>query len=324
MTSKIQTENVNSYCLENVIKLWKNTKKLRCKPSTESKYNYIINKHIIPVLGNVDINELSTVKLNEYVENKLLNGRLNISGGLSPSYVRTMTIILNSTLKFAYDEGILKGNLPHIYKPPTTKKEIEIMTTDEQYKLERYIINNPSCTGLGIILSLNCGLRIGEICALKWSDISIDNQTITISHTVTRILNSSKGSHLIMGTPKTQASFRIIPIHPKILPIITYVKSLATSEFVVSDKQDFVSPRTYDYRFHRILKESDIRSLNFHSLRHTFATRCVQSGIDIKTLSEILGHSNVSTTLNTYVHPSIEMKRNQIIKLQMSLPSYCV
>ena len=173
-------------------------------------------------------------------------------------------------------------------------------------------------TKAGIYIALYAGLRIGELCALSWDDVDLESQIIHIRHTVTRICQKNRDaekSSLIIDVPKTKASIRDIPIAQILLPILSYMKTQSTSKYVVSLHADFTSPRTFDYRYKKVFHELGIPEINFHALRHTFATRCIEVGVDVKSLSQMLGHSNVSITLNTYVHPSMDAMRNQMQKL---------
>lgn len=177
---------------------------------------------------------------------------------------------------------------------------------------------NLDCTALGMLISLHTGLRIGEVCALKWSDVDIERKILTVRQTVARVKANSNDnckSKLILDAPKTKNSLREIPINSFLLPLLVKKKSESVSDFVISEQKTFVSPRTFEYRYHKTLERFDIEQVNYHSLRHTFATRCIERGVDCKSLSEILGHANVNITLNTYVHSSMELKRIQIEKL---------
>ena len=247
------------------------------------------------------------------------NGKLDKSGGLSASYVRSIMLIINAALKFAADEEMCQPLKSPVYKPVSQNNEITVLQIDEQKRLETHLISEIAPTQLGILISLHTGLRIGEICALAWEDIDIENQIIHVRHTVARIkstdFSEGNSSKLIIDAPKTKASNRDIPIPSVLLPILKSNCTAVSSKYVVSDTKDFVSPRTYEYRYHRLLEKCGIESVNYHVLRHTFATRCIEAGVDVKSLSEILGHSNVSITLNTYVHSSMEMKRTQLEKL---------
>ncbi len=299
-----------------VLILWKETNHLKHKGATESKYEYLIERHIIPELGNLPISSISTLMLNEFAKKKLISGRLDKKGGLSPAYVRSMMIIITSALQYAINEGMCPALKTAAFKPTIEKSNLRILSPQEQELFEMFLSSDIDETKVGIYLSLNCGLRIGEICALRWSDIDLENQVIHIRSTIARVKNElTGGTILIIDTPKTKASLRDIPIHSKLIPILAEMRARSTSPYVISNTATFISPRTYEYRYHRLLEQCGLESYNYHALRHTFATKCIIAGVDVKTLSEILGHSNVSITLNTYVHPSMEMKLNQIEKI---------
>ena len=203
-----------------------------------------------------------------------------------------------------------------ILKPSTEKKDIYVLSQAEQQHLEESLERDSSLTALGILITLNTGLRIGELCALKWEDIDLENRVIHIKSSIIRISttkNTEQKTQFVIADPKTKTSIREIPITTKLFSILK--NAYPASIFVVSNTADFVPPRTFEYRFHKILARHNIPDTNFHTLRHTFATRCVEKNVDVKTLSEILGHSNVSITLNYYVHPSFDTKRNQLEKI---------
>lgn len=305
-----------------VLNMWMENNRIRYKGATENKYQYLIDTHIMPELGNVKLSQLTAPRVNAFLQQKMESGRINDYGGLSPSYVRSIMLIINAALRFASDEQMCIPLKTPIYKPPVGKNEIPILNLEQQKKLEEYLISNLDFTNIGILVSLYTGLRIGEICALSWEDIDFNNHIIHVRHTIARVINHSSQdnsfSKLILDTPKTTASLRDIPISSKLLPLLKQMKDRAKSDFVVSDGNGFVSTRTYDYRYHSVLKKCGIPSVNYHALRHTFATRCIEAGVDVKSLSEILGHANVGITLNTYVHSSMELKRNQLEKLAIA------
>lgn len=303
---------------EDILNMWMDNSRIRYKGATEKRYRYIIETHILPELGAMKLSQLTAPKINHFLQQKLEKGRLDGCGGLSPNYVRSIMIIINSAIKFAANEQLCEPLKTAIYKPVVSKKAISILDVEHQKKLEDYLICNLNSTNLGILLSLHTGLRCGEVCALSWEDVDLKNHIIHVRHTVARVKsnkNNGSSSMLILDKPKTEASKRDIPISSKLLPLLEEVKKHATSDYVVSDEVGFVSTRTYDYRYHRVLKKCNIESINYHALRHTFATRCIEAGVDVKSLSEILGHSNVGITLNTYVHSSMELKRAQLEKL---------
>ena len=318
-----QTENdikkqiTSEMTLAELLIRWQENNEIRLKGGTRTRYSNLINAQIIPCIGYMKVSEITTAFINAFLNDRLQKGRLDGKGGLSGSYVRSISLVISSALKYAVSEEICAPLKSKISKPSIVKSELPILSLNDQRLLEQKIINDMSPTSIGILISLYTGLRIGEICALMWSDIDFSTCTLSVRHTVSRVKPKSGISKtvLILDEPKTISSKRIIPIPSTLLPILCDYRMKSKSAYVVSDKDGFISPRTYESRFHRILKNCHIAEVNYHTLRHTFATRCIEAGVDVKSLSEILGHSNVSTTLNTYVHSSLEMKKAQLEKL---------
>ena len=300
-----------------VLNLWMDNNRARLKGGTINKYQNLIDTHIMPELGQTKINELSATRINTFLNEKISRGRVDGSGGLSASYVRSIMLVINAAIKYAVSEQLCSPLKTPICKPSADKTELSILSAEEQKKLEASLLNNFDLTGAGIYISLHTGLRIGEVCSLAWNDIDMNKRVIHVRHTVARIRSSSSAGStiLVIDTPKTKASKRDIPISSTLLPILLKLKTLSSKGFLLTGTNEFIKPRTFEYRYHKILDDCGITSVNYHALRHTFATRCVEAGVDIKSLSEILGHGNVSVTLNTYVHSSLEMKRNQLEKL---------
>ncbi len=304
---------------EEVLELWMENNRIRLKGGTVNKYQHVIDAQIIPTLGKIKISQLTSTYINSFLLQKLQDGRLDGAGALSAAYVKSIMLIISSAINFAVKEQFCTPLKAPIAKPVETKKELVILDKTEQKRLETFLIQDISSTKLGILLSLYTGLRIGETCALRWDDIDFNKKTLHVRHTIARISNRTQASphhtSLILDTPKTKTSHREIPIPSALLPILKELYRISQSEYVISNKINFVSPRTYEYRYHKILEQCGIRSVNYHVLRHTFATRCIETGMDVKSLSEILGHANVGITLNTYVHSSIELKRSQLEKV---------
>lgn len=302
-----------------VLELWMENNRIRLKGGTINKYRNLIDTHIMPELGSVKLNNITSTVVNNFLTQKLQKGRIDKTGGLSASYVRSIMLIVNSAIKFAVAEQMCLPLKTPIMKPSNSKTEITVLSIDEQKRLEMHLRSDLDPTKAGIYISLHTGLRIGEICALAWDDVDFKNRIIKIRHTVARVRVSESGKEtatkLIIDAPKTPSSTRDIPISSALLPILEQIHSSSSSTYVISESSEFISPRTYEYRYHRLLDESGIASVNYHALRHTFATRCIEAGVDVKSLSEILGHSNVGITLNTYVHSSMELKRSQLEKL---------
>jgi len=303
--------------LREVLYLWLDNNRVSLKEQTFSKYKRLIETHIVPVIGSVNIKSITSTYINKFLYEKTENGRLDGSGGLSPGYIKTLSFILNSSLKFAAQEGLCNFIAGSIITPPNKPRKLDVLSVNEQMILEHYIFNNLNEKNIGILLSLYAGLRIGEVCALKWSDINFDEKTIHIKDTVSRIATVTEEftqtkTKLQINDAKTYSSNRIIPI-PEILYNLLLQSKNTESEFVLKGSSyPYTDPRTLQYAFHKKLKDCGLRDINYHTLRHTFATRCIESGMDVKSLSEILGHSNVNITLNTYVHSSVSLKRKQL------------
>ncbi len=315
----INMSKAKSITFGDVLGLWMDNNRLRLKGGTIHKYQIVINNHILPELGSLKISDIDTTLINNFLFEKAEKGSLRQQKPLSPAYVKSIMLIINAALKFAVNEELCKPLKNPIHKPVDTPKKLEILSAENQKRLENEIFENSSCNNIGILISLQTGLRIGEICALKWENIDFEKSIIQVRHTIARVINedtkSGFSSCLIIDSPKTKASLRDIPISKELVMVLKKIRAESVSEFVVSKKKDFVSTRTYEYRFHTLLKRLGIPPINFHALRHTFATRCIEAGVDVKSLSEILGHANVGITLNTYVHSSMELKRIQLKKL---------
>lgn len=299
-----------------VAKRWLTSNSVRLKPSTLNKYAYLLDTHIVPQIGAVSLSKLNTDVINQFLKEKLDTGRIGTAGGLSPSYVAGIRMVVLSVFRFSAEQGLCSSVMGQIYRPQQHRKDIVLLSKPDQHLLEAYIRGHPSGAGIGVLLSMYTGLRIGEVCALRWEDVDLQQAIIHIRHTVCRIQNvGHNGTVLVSGPPKTQSSYRDIPIPSPLFSLLHQHSLQSLSAYVASESENFVSPRTLDARFQNLLKRSGLSHINFHALRHTFATRCIEAGVDIKSLSEILGHANVAITLNTYVHSSMETKREQLRKL---------
>ncbi len=318
-TSKYERTSFPEITFGEVLERWMENNRVRLKGGTINKYQSLIDAQIIPELGNKKMSKITSTVINNFLTQKLQNGRLKNTGGLSASYVRSIMLVINSAIKFAVAEQICLPLKTPILKPASQKREMTVLGVEEQKRLETYLYSNLNPTKAGILISLYTGLRIGEVCALSWNDVDFKKKIIRIRHTVARVRNLEKErktvTKLIIDVPKTQSSVRDIPISSNLLPILEKIYNISSSNYVISENIGFISPRTYEYRYHKLLEECGIEHVNYHVLRHTFATRCVEAGVDIKSLSEILGHSSVGVTLNTYVHSSMELKRTQLEKL---------
>ncbi|MDE5917346.1 MAG: site-specific integrase, partial [Oscillospiraceae bacterium] len=238
-----------------------------------------------------------------FIENKMKDG-------LSVRYISDILVLLKSIFRYASREYRIRNVLENIVMPKRTKPDILILSKEQQASLEEYIALKPSLTTLGISLSLYMGIRIGELCALQWEDIDLQKRTVTIRKTMQRIQshNGKSKTKLIITEPKSANSQREVPIPECLMHMLRRFKN-STKIYLLSGKAKPVEPRTMQYRFSKILKNVNLPSIHYHSLRHLFATNCIALGFDMKTLSEILGHSSVEVTLSRYVHSSMERKR---------------
>lgn len=317
--TKKQFEEKKIFC--KVADEWYLKNQFHWKDSTKLKYENILKIYLFPEFSDLDIREINDVKICNYIYGLMRNDSLNEKKHLSVSTVKTLWTVINSILNFGYEHNYNSKVISKIQFPRNKKKEIAVMSRLNQIKLEKGIIEDMTLTGLGVLIALNTGLRIGEICALKWDDIDFSQRILTVKHTIIRAKNNNYGFQskqktiLKLDTPKTISSQRSIPVSTRLCPVLLSAKKISVSDFVISDKKSFVSPRTFEHRFHQLLKKQGIPDTNFHVLRHTFATRCIEMNVDIKTLSLILGHADINITLNTYVHSSLESMRCQLEKL---------
>ena len=278
---------------------WQTEAAARLKRSTVSTYAGIAERHIRPMLGALPAGQVGQD------EAAGLIGGMN-EAGLSPGTVRLTASVLQSILDYRAQCGIL-GQPVKVSRPARDTPEARFLSAAEQAALEKYLLGHMSRENLGVYLCLYSGLREGEICALRWEDIDLAAGTLSVRRTVQRIC-SGGSSELVVGAPKSRASRRTIPLTASALRL---AKAMAgpPETYVVTGTEKPMEPRSAQNRFKRVLVKAGIADANFHALRHTFATRCIERGFDVKTLSLILGHADVSTTLNVYVHPSVERMR---------------
>lgn len=294
---------------------WKEYKRPYVKQSTMAAYVLILENHVLPYFGDGD--SLHEQEVQTFVLQKLENG-LNIKT------VKDILIVLKMVMKFGVkNEWINYYEWDIKYPTSSTNKELEVLSVANYRKILNYIQNHFTFTGLGIYISLSTGLRIGEICALKWSDINVTDGTIMVSRTIERIYiieGEKKHTELVINTPKTKNSCREIPMSKELLAMVKPLKKVVNDDFyVLTNDERPTEPRTYRNYYNGLMAKLDIPKLKYHGLRHSFATRCIEAGCDYKTVSVLLGHSNISTTLNLYVHPNMEQKKRCITKMFKSL-----
>lgn len=294
---------INNTYKKHVIK-WLNEKKSYVKESTYANYSYIVYNYIIPYVGNYNVK-----KLNKKVFQDLI---LNLhEKSLSNKTIKDIIMVIKSSLRKVFEENKIKSfSLKLVYPKEKNIKTMNVLSKNEQHILMEYIIKNISDKNVGILLSLLCGLRIGEVCALKWENIDLENKIIHITKTIQRIYikeNNTILSKVVITNPKTIKSNRDIPINDFMYEKLINLRK-NNNVFVLSGNAQYIEPRTYRNYFTKILKSLNLRHFKYHALRHTFASNLISLKIDYKTVSELLGHSNISLTLNLYVHPSNQDK----------------
>lgn len=285
------------------------------KESTYANYSNIISNHIAPDLGKYYLNKLNNKIIQEFLLNKYKNGKLDNSGGLSIKTIKDIVAIIKSSLKSAMKEKLIQNlSLDFIYPKTNTKDKAYILSKQEQNNLANYIIENKSIRSLGILLTLYSGIRIGELCALQWKDIDFKNNILHIDKTLQRVYikdNTNNISKIIITKPKTHNAEREIPLNKEFSSELKKYKT-NSDDYILSCTNKWIEPRTYRRFYKKILKKANITNINFHGLRHTFATNCIKLGIDYKTVSELLGHATINITLNLYVHPEMSQKKKCI------------
>ena len=312
-----QITNKNEHVFSYIASEWFESIKLHTKTSTQNKYHNMLTNYILPEYGNQPFNTITY----EFIEAHckfLLESEGKKGNGLSTKTVSDVLAIIRNISKFAIRKGIYVANDANAVQIRQDIQPMRVLNKAEQRQLCEYILKRPEACSIGILVCMFTGLRIGEICALRWEDISFSDQSIYIHHTLQRIqMHRGHGAktEVIVTTPKSSCSIRKIPLPDEILEILVLNKKASSGYVLTNDEYKFIEPRTMQNKFKKILKAAGIENANFHALRHTFATRCVELGFDVKSLSEILGHATVNITMNRYVHPTYEMKKENMKKL---------
>ena len=287
---------------------WLEYKRNNVKESTYYNYMYNIERYLKPFFNQRNIDEI--LNYNDFIQ--------ELKEKYALETIKRIVNVLKSILNYYQDEYNVILKTKKITLPKTEKRKVKILSHQEKEKLEKYCLEVNTLKSLGIIICLNTGLRIGEICALKWKNIDLEEKIIYIEQTIQRVyIKQDKKSKIIIDKPKSTYSIRTIPMNKKVYNILKSIqKNYKENDFFLTgDSKKFVEPRNYQHNFQVFLKNSKIKHYKFHSLRHTFATACIEVGMDIKSLSEILGHSNTTITLDIYVHSSDKIKKKYLEKL---------
>ncbi len=291
------------------------------KPSAKQKtyirYSEIVFQHIVNVLGDYEMSEITPLILQRFTTELLQSGNIKTKKGLSANSVNGIITVIQNSLKEACAIGqISEYTADKIKRPKAREKKVTCFTPAEQKQIEQAVLNGKKPKMFGVVLCLYTGLRIGELLALEWNDIDFQKGTITVSKTCHDGKDENGNFARITDTPKTETSQRVIPFPKQLIPYLRNLKKDSKSENVISSNTGkLISVRAYQRSFELFLKKLGIPHKGFHSLRHTFATRALECGMDVKTLSEILGHKNANVTLNRYVHSLMDHKRDMMNRL---------
>ena len=293
--------------------MWLADKQQYVKMSTYCAYSLLLSNHLKPVFAKEqDVTE-------ELVQAFVLG---KLQQGLSRNSVKDMLMVLKMVLKYAAKHGYMPWRQIDINFPTERRQnEVKTLSRADQRRLMDHIQANFSFMNLGIYICLSAGLRIGELCALTWDDLDTDAGVVRISKTLQRIYMKDKGcTEVIIGTPKSKNSVREIPLAKELQRFIKSLKKVVNGSFyVLTNSSSPTEPRSYRNHYRRLMQQLDLPLLKFHGLRHSFATRCIESKCDYKTVSVLLGHSSISTTLNLYVHPNLDQKKKCIERMFKTL-----
>lgn len=296
---------------------WIIYKEVFVKKSSMSAYRLLLENHLIPAFGDIE-KEIPENAVQEFVLNK-------IKEGMSKKSVGDMLIVLKMILKFGRKTKEFEYTQFEdiVFPAENVKKQLEVLTISQTNTLINHLRDNFTFRNLGILIAISTGIRIGEVCALQWTDIDTEKGVLTVRKTIQRIYVIDEGkrrTELLIDEPKTSSSNREIPLSSDLLKMIKpLMKIVKKDNFVLTNEPKPTEPRTYRNYYMDLMIKLKLPQLKFHGLRHSFATRCINANIDIKTVSVLLGHSNVTTTLNVYTHPDLEQKKSAINKMFKSL-----
>lgn len=304
--------------IEKLMSCWLESKRNMIKASSYNKYKNIIDNHVVPNIGGIKVDAVNSEVLNSYISYEMSCGNLLTHKGLSISTTHDICFVIKSAMKYGENIFQYQSKCFSICMPSSSQKSISVMTKAEQQTLERFLLENIDERKLGGLICLHTGLRLGEICALKWKNVFMESHVIKVVSTLQRIQNptgETSKTYISEAIPKSGSSTRTIPISSSLHALLGNFVSVSSECYVLSGTTNCVEPRSLEYTFRRYLKLCQLPDIKFHALRHTFATRCIEQNFDVKSLSEILGHSSTKITLDRYVHPTLAQKQIQMDRL---------
>lgn len=294
---------------------WLALRRGEVRESTYIKYSAMLEKHIKPKLGKYALPALDTKAVEDFKW-----GLLDIDG-LSPKTVKDIMLVLRAVLTYTSKQfpGLF---LPvEFHYPKIDRKEMRVLSPDEQKRLVSCLLTELDECRFGILLALLTGMRLGELCALRWENVSVPERTIKICATMQRLKNMEQDAEartrLWTGKPKSDTSCRVIPMSEEAAGLCGRMQRYGPAAYILTGTGEPMEPRTLQYRLEKYTRECGLEDVHFHTLRHSFATRCVEVGFELKSLSEILGHANTSITLDRYIHSSLDLKRENMNKLSL-------
>lgn len=289
--------------------------KISAKHRTIERYSEIINNHLIPSVGELELQELTPMILQKYISELLKCGNKRTGAGLSSSAVNSIITVIQNSLHTAYNLRYIDDMVgDKLKRPKMVEKQVECFSLVEQKKIEQAVKETAKPHMIGVLICLYTGLRIGELLALEWRDIDFSNGTLMVDKTCHYGKNREGQFARIVDSPKTETSIRLIPLPKQIVPMLKEHKKIS-SPLVISKNGEGISNRTYQRNFESLLKSLNIKHRGFHALRHTFATRALECGMDVKTLSELLGHKSPAVTLKKYAHTFLIHKKEMMNRL---------
>lgn len=311
---------MNEWC-----KRWLKDKRTQVKRRTYFAYKDIIERHILPQLGEKPLSDVTSDDFRTLIEEKLDTGNVKSGKGLSSNSVNLIIAVIKGVFRGAYEEELIDKNpADRIRRVRVTERRAEALSIRDEGKIRKHIEESGDNRLTGILIAMDTGMRVGEILALTWDDIDFKRGVISVYKTRYRVKTDDGKYEDVTDEPKTKSSVREIPLPPSLAARLKKMKKEMRSEYVITNKSgERMSIRSYQYIFKRLQEKLGLKALNFHCLRHTFATRAVECGVDIKTVSELLGHKSASLTVNRYAHSLWETKRKAVFRVSKILSEHC-
>lgn len=288
-------------------RLWREDKSRDVKATTLAAYSLIIEHHLLPRFRTFE--DITPESVQEMINDE-------VNKHLKYNTLKSIILVFKMIVKYSEMKGWIE---PQVYNfkvsPQGGRSDPQTLSAEEEKVFVSWLRSNPTRMNVGLLLSVCCGMRVGEVCAMKWEDVDLQRQLVQVRRTVYRIYDSRgkpRKTKLVIGSPKTGTSWREIPIPGFLMDLIRKMKKNNDEIYLFSGDNSPADPQNFRNNFKRVLRNFGFPQRKVHSLRHTFATRCLESKCDFKTLSTILGHSNVTTTLNIYTHPDLNQKRRCI------------